>query len=467
MSYDVIVIGAGTAGLSAFKEVLTYTDNACLVDHGPLGTTCARVGCMPSKVLIQIADDFYRQHLFAERGISGHLDINVAQSLAYVRQLRDEWVRGVVDSTKQFGDKLMCGAATFVDDHTVQVNDQVLKAARIIIATGSVPVMPEAWCSLPSKLLTSDNLFEQKRLPKSLGVVGLGVIGIELGQALAHMGLTISGVTHGTQVAGLSDPVVNKIAIDILSKSFPIYTGVSVEPVMAGDQVCLSEAHDLKADGLLVAVGRRPNLGSLNLNNTSIELDDKGVPTMLDERTMQIQQSPLFIAGDVASRKPLLHEAADEGRIAGYNATHDVQCFKRRCPISIVFCHPNIAMVGQSFSALEHHAVVIGEARFENQGRSRIIGENAGILRVYADQQTGLLLGAEMVAPEGEHLAHLLAWAIQDEQTVFDVLRKPYYHPSVEEGLRTALRDAGRQVTQQPSHPELVACASGPIESLS
>lgn len=467
MSYDVIVIGAGTAGLSAFKEVLNATDNACLIDYGPLGTTCARVGCMPSKVLIQIADDFYRQHLFAERGIRGHLDINVVQSLAYVRQLRDEWVQGVIDSTKKFGNKLIHGAASFIDDHTIRVNDQVLKSARIIIATGSSPVIPEAWQALPLELLTSDNLFAQKHLPGSLGVVGLGVIGVELGQALAHMGLTISGVTHGTQIGGLTDPVVNKKAIDILSKSFPIYTGVSVEPVMAGDQVCLSEAYNLKADGLLVAVGRRPNLSALSLNNASIELDDKGMPTMIDSRTMQVQQSPLFIAGDVSARKPLLHEAADEGRIAGYNATHDVQCFKRRCPISIVFCHPNIAMVGQTFSALEHQPFVIGEAHFENQGRSRIIGENAGVLRVYADQQTGLLLGAEMIAPEGEHLAHLLAWAIQDEQSVFDVLRKPYYHPSVEEGLRTALRDAGNQVTQQPSHPELAACSSGPVESLS
>lgn len=466
MSYDVIVIGAGTAGLSAFKEVLSYTSNACLIDRGPLGTTCARVGCMPSKVLIQIAHDVYRQHLYPARGIKGQLTADIPAVFTYVRKLRDEWVAGVINSMASFDNKIIYGEASFIDDHTVQVDDQLLQAKRFIIATGSSAVIPKGWESLSPRLLTSDTLFEQTALPSRIAIAGLGVIGLELGQALAQLGIDVIGVTHGTQVGGLTDPIVNQAAIEILSSNFPLYVDTDVIPFDNDGCVALSPDIPFEVDKLLVAIGRRPNISACGLERTSIELDEHGMPLSINSQTAQIGDSHFFIAGDVSKHKPLLHEAADEGRIAGFNATHDVQCFTRRCPISIIFCHPNIAMVGQTYASCNLDNIVIGEACFENQGRSRIIGENAGILRIYAEQQDGLLLGAEMIAPEGEHLAHLLAWAIQDKQTVFDVLRKPYYHPSVEEGLRSALRDAGRQVIKRPSHPELAACLSGPIESL-
>ena len=164
--------------------------------------------------------------------------------------------------------------------------------------------------------------------------------------------------------------------------------------------------------------------------------------------TMQCGGSPIFIAGDANADVPLLHEAADEGRIAGDNAARfpDVHAGVRRSPLSVVFTDPQIAVVGSGWRGVRDVAHVTGRVSFDDQGRARVMQRNRGRLHVYAEIGTGLLLGAEMIGPDAEHLAHLLAWAHQLQLTIGEMLRLPFYHPVVEEGLRTALRDAYAQL---------------------
>jgi dihydrolipoamide dehydrogenase len=165
---------------------------------------------------------------------------------------------------------------------------------------------------------------------------------------------------------------------------------------------------------------------------------------VFDRDTMQCGRHPIFIAGDVNDDLPLLHEAADEGRIAGENAARfpDVRAMPRRTPLAIVFSDPQLAVTGARYADLVPGTFVRGEVSFEDQGRSRVMLRNVGRLHVYAEIATRQLLGAEMIGPDAEHIAHLLAWAIQARFTVAQVLALPFYHPVVEEGLRTALRDA-------------------------
>ena len=179
---------------------------------------------------------------------------------------------------------------------------------------------------------------------------------------------------------------------------------------------------------------------------------------------MQVGNLPIFLAGDGNAARPVLHEAADEGRIAGFNSIQDQpHCFKRRATLHIVFSDPTVAIVGSSFADLQNQDmqdIAIGTVRFAKQGRARVMAENRGILRVYGNKQTGQLLGAELAAPRGEHLAHLLAWAIQQEMSVFEMLQLPFYHPVIEEGLRTALRDLSKQVQAPRPTFELTMCDS-------
>ncbi|MEZ4818881.1 MAG: hypothetical protein R3A45_02915 [Bdellovibrionota bacterium] len=196
-------------------------------------------------------------------------------------------------------------------------------------------------------------------------------------------------------------------------------------------------------DKILLAAGRTPNLTELDLKNVGIEVGANGVP-YYDPTTMLIEGTThIFIAGDNNGDKAILHEAADEGRIAGFNACVDqVSAFTRRTPLAITFTDPNIATIGQNYKTLIQNQIdfEIGKVTFEGQGRSIVKLKEKGLLHVYADKQTGILLGAELFAPEGEHLAHMLSWAISENWTVDQTLSKPFYHPVIQEGLRTALR---------------------------
>ena len=195
-----------------------------------------------------------------------------------------------------------------------------------------------------------------------------------------------------------------------------------------------------------------------------VALNEHGMPE-LNPHSMQVGDLPVYLAGDANNQHPLLHEAVDEGHMAGINAMADApKCFQRRTPLAIVFSDPDAAVVGKGFAALQKQAkeedgppFVTGAVNFARQGRARAGQRNDGRLCVYADQVTGRLLGAELCTPAGEHLAHLLALAIGQEMTVTGLLGMPFYHPVLEEGLRTALRDAARQLDVQAGS-DLAGC---------
>ena len=210
-------------------------------------------------------------------------------------------------------------------------------------------------------------------------------------------------------------------------------------------------AQTARVDYVIAATGRAPNVRGLGLEHTSLRLDPLGVP-LFDASTLQCGDSHIFIAGDVNNVLPLLHEAADEGKIAGENAARfpDVRPGLRRAPLAVVFSDPQLAMVGSRYADLDPERIVVGEVSFENQGRSRVMLRNRGLLRVYADAVSGRFLGAEMIGPDAEHIAHLLAWALQSQLTIERMLEMPFYHPVVEEGLRTALRDASAKLAAAP-----------------
>ncbi len=454
---DVAIIGTGSAGLFALSKVRRGTDNFVIINGGELGTTCARVGCMPSKALIQVAEDFERRQLFERHGIGGHdnLHMRIEHALEHVRNLRDIFVDKVLaSSTDNLGDEFIEGYARFVAPNVLDVDGRIIRARKVIIATGSRPFIPAAWAAFGARIITTDTLFELEDLPASLAVVGLGVIGLELGQALHRLGVAVTGIDKLKIIGGLQDPVVNQTAIDILGKEFPLWLGQAAEVREEGAKLCVTcGEHSVLVDKVLASLGRVPNLENLGLENLGAPLDTRGVP-LYDPHTMQIGDLPVFIAGDVNANRAILHEAGDEGRIAGYNAVQDQPvAFQRKTPLAITFCDPNIASIGAALTELDPQQTAIGEMRFGALGRALIMGKNKGVLRVYADKDSGLLRGAALIGPRGEHLAHLLAWCIQLGLTVFDVLRLPFYHPVIEEGLQAALNDLRGKITTSPAEP--------------
>ncbi len=462
-TYDAAIIGAGTAGLTARAEVAKHTDNYVVIDGGTLGTTCARVGCMPSKSLIAIANAYHSgQELasFHPENTKPPLP-DSAKIMHHVRHLRDRFVAGVERGMQPWRDHLIQKHARFIDPNTLDLGDETLHADKIIIATGSKPVIPESWRKYAEYLTDTDRLFELETLPRSVAVFGLGPVGVEMAQALSRIGIDVTCITQSKAIGGLTDPDIQKYAFQSLSQKMSIRIG-SAEIVGEKDGRLTVGCGDetWNTDRVLAAVGRRPALDGLGLENLGVKLDSRGIP-LFDENTFRIENLPVFIAGDANGLRPLLHEAADEGRIAGYNAMAKEQnCFQKRVYLGITFCEPNIAVIGKSYQSLiqDKTDFVIGESDYEHQGRAIIMGQNKGKVRLYARKTDSLLLGAELIAPHGEHLAHLLAWAIGFGMRAADILSMPFYHPVLEEGLRSAFRQAADKSIMPKPQFEMLRC---------
>ncbi|MCF7528892.1 dihydrolipoyl dehydrogenase [Neisseria lisongii] len=459
---DVVVIGGGTAGMGAFRNARLHTDNVYLIESHVFGTTCARVGCMPSKLLIAAAEA--RHHALHTDPFGVHLDknsisVNGKEVMNRVKSERDRFVGFVVEDVEAWpSEKRIMGAAKFIDEHTVQIDDHTqITAKTFVIATGSRPVILPQWQGLGDKLIINDDVFSWDDLPQSVAVFGPGVIGLELGQALNRLGVKVEIFGLGGFMGGITDPVVLEEAKTVFGEELALHLDAKTEVKLNGDGKVEvyweqnGESGVFAADYLLAAVGRRPNVDNIGLENLNIDVDARGVP-VADPLTMQTSIPHIFIAGDASNQLPLLHEASDQGKIAGDNAGRypNIQGGLRRSSIGVVFTNPQIASVGLRFAQLQtryqENEYVTGEVSFRNQGRSRVMLVNKGHMRVYAEKATGLFLGAEIFGPAAEHLAHLLAWAHQMKMTVPQMLDMPFYHPVIEEGLRTALRDVAAKL---------------------
>jgi dihydrolipoamide dehydrogenase len=442
---DVAIIGSGTSGLNALAQVRRAGKTFALINGGEPGTTCARVGCMPSKALIQVADDYHRRTNLGRYGVDGHqeLAVDLTSVMEHVQDLRDTFVDRVLgSSTDNLGEEFIQEYARFIEPTLIEAGEQRIRASRVVIATGSRPLIPMAWQIFGDKVLTTDSLFELSDLPASMAVVGLGTIGLELGQSLHRLGVTVTGFDQLGHIGGAQDPEVQRCALEILGKEFPIRLGHPVSLTEEGEHLRVTAGdHSVLVDRVLCSVGRIPNVEGLDLQNLGVALDRRGIPAY-NPNTMQVGSLPVFIAGDVTGDRPVLHEAGDEGRIAGYNAAHgETAAFRRKVPLLINFCDPNICAVGTRWNDLDQATAAVGQINFAPVGRALIMGKNKGVLRVYADQRSGRLLGAEMIGPKGENLAHLLAWCIEQGLTVGRLLRMPFYHPVIEEALQAALYD--------------------------
>jgi dihydrolipoamide dehydrogenase len=457
---DVAVLGAGTAGLAAYRAAKSAGAAVAMIEGGAYGTTCARVGCMPSKLLIAAAEAAHAVEKAPAFGVhfDGGIRVDGREVMDRVRRERDRFVGFVLREVERMpqADRIR-GYARLVDNHTLEVDGQARVTAKsVVIATGSQAEYPDSFKALGDRLIISDDVFDWTDLPKAVAVIGPGIIGLELGQALHRLGVRVAVLGRGGRVGPISDPEIRAYALAAFNEEFALEPDAHIAHMRRhGDRVAIGRTapngsqESEHFDYVLAATGRTPNVKGIGLENTTLKLDSKGVPTFdpLTTRTVSADgTSPIFIAGDASNFIPLLHEAADEGRIAGENAARlalgkPVSPGLRRAPIGVVFTDPQIGIVGDGFRSMKSGTFATGGVRFEDQGRARILLRNKGLMNLYGDFASGRFLGAEMLAPGAEHLAHLLAWSLQAEMTVAQMLEMPFYHPTVEEGLRTALHD--------------------------
>jgi dihydrolipoamide dehydrogenase len=450
---DVAIIGAGTAGLNARRQAEKEGARPILIESGAYGTMCARVGCMPSKLLIAAAEAAHGVAHAAIFGIdvgSGGWRVDGPAVLERVRRERDRFVAAVVEGVESIPqDQRVRGHARFVGPTTLQVDDHTeIEAKTVVVAAGSHPFVPPPFDAIRQRVMVNDDVFEMTGLPESMAVIGTGAIALELGQALHRLGVRVSFFNPFDELGPFTDPEMKRTVREVFAAELDLHIEAEVReavPENGGVTLRWREADGTAGEDrfaeVLVAAGRRPNLQGLDLERTGLDLDKRGMPAW-DPRTAQCGDSAIFMAGDVDATLPILHEASEDGRIAGSNAARfpDVVARTRRKPLTIGFTDPQIGMVGKTRSELSDSGFAMGEVSFDDQGRAKVIARNRGLVRIYAETDGCRLVGAEMLGPQVEHLAHLLAWAVERGMTVQEALTMPFYHPTLEEGLRTALR---------------------------
>lgn len=377
--------------------------------------------------------------------------------MSHVRQLRDRFTQSTLkDVARWEASHKISGHAHFIDGSTIEVNQEHYQARSFILAVGSTPSFDLAWKKeLGSKLITSDDIFELEQLPKSIAVIGSGVIALELAQALQRLGVKTTIFARSRKVGTLTSPALQTLAQEILNQELELKFEVlptHVKNTDAGVKINFREGdqdQSLIVDYLLVTTGRRTLLDSLKLENIDSQFSElKNFP--VHPETKQLGKYPIFIVGDAHTTTPIQHEAAHEGRRAVLNCLNlqQRQSIRNLTPIGIIFCEPEMAIVGQNYKQLKNQDVpfVTGYVSYERQGRAQVLAKNYGALEVYVHAKTRKILGAELLMTSAEHIAHLLCWMISEDCTLDQLLQKPFYHPTLEEGLRTALKHARRQL---------------------
>lgn len=439
---DVVVIGAGTAGLKAYKAAVARGAETIVIERGEGGSTCTRCGCMPSKLLIAAARAAHQARTADRFGIEvGTITVDAAAVWERVRQERDRFVDAVLEEHHAIpADRRIHGDARFDGATSVIVGDRRIEARRgIVVATGARPIVPEGFDDVRDLVHTHETIFELDGLPRALAVLGAGPVGLELAQAFARLGVEVAIFDPGSAVAGLSDPDCNSAAMDAIGAEVRLHRETQAKAARDGDNRARLtwDGGEMTVDCILAATGRPPALDGLNLEATGIALDEEGVP-IFDRQSHRCGNSRIFIAGDADAWRPVLHEAARGGRIAGDVAAggEPPRCLPA---FSVTFTEPGIAQVGTAFPDLPRDAR-IGSADVADNGRATVDGHTKGLVRLYGDR-AGKLIGASIVAPEAEHLGHLVALGIDRDIDVATFADQGWYHPTVEELLQSAARD--------------------------
>jgi dihydrolipoamide dehydrogenase len=358
-----------------------------------------------------------------------------------VRAERDRFVQAVLDDYHAIpNERLIHGTARFCAADAVMVDDTRVTARHgIVIATGGHPIVPDLLEPVRRFVRTHETIFDLDTLPRRLAVLGAGPVGIELGQAFARLGVAVTVIDDGNSVGGLKDPEVNQAAIVALEREMTLVLGVAAEASCTEDGRArlIWKGGEATVDLILAATGRPPSLADLMLKNTGLTLDEHGTPEF-DACSRRCGDSTIFIAGDAGAWRPVLHEAARGGTTAGDVAAGG-EPPRRLPPFAVAFTEPNLVSIGCDFGDLPAGARV-GAAKVSDNGRATSDGHDQGLVRLYSSRD-GQLIGASIAAPDGEHLGHLVALAIDRGLDVETFADQAWYHPCVEELLQAAARD--------------------------
>ena len=453
MSHDVdlIIVGAGMAGMNAAARAVDSGATVAIIERGRVGGTCPIRGCIPTKALIRSAEVAHEIRRAGEFGIRvGDVEVDFAAVMERVRGIIDRGSRGAQGWLESLeGLELIAGEAELEGPESVRVDGRVVSAPNIIIASGAEPgVVPIPGLDV-TPYMTSDDVLALNELPASLLIVGAGPIALELGQALGRLGTQVTMVEVAPSfLPGAEPELANALHGFLEEEGLRIFTGVrihGVEPVLGGGvRMRLEHAgaeRSLQATGLLVAAGRSASVDALRLAAAGVEGDRRGIPVDVRLRT---NADTVWAAGDVLgpSWGQFTHVARRQGVDVAENAMgldpHDVP---RDMGPRAIFTDPELVSIGLTEDAARAagNEVRIGSGTFSG-GKARAWGEERGMVKVVAEEGSGRLLGAHVLAYHGADLIHPIAVAMQaGDGDGGPIARAFHVHPTLGEVVKSAV----------------------------
>jgi len=460
-SYDLVVIGGGPGGyVAAIRAAQLGLKTAIVEKRGKLGGTCLNVGCIPSKALLQSSHHYeMAAHEFEAHGIkTTGLALDLKAMLGRKEKVVDDLTKGIEFLMKKNKVDYVVGAGTITAPGEVSVSPgkgkrkQVLKTDNIMIATGS-DVAPLPGVDIDEKkIVSSTGALSLPKVHKNLVVIGAGVIGLELGSVWRRLGAEVTVIEFLDVVLPGMDAEVSKHMQRILKKqgmAFKLKTKVTgAKSTRAGVTLTMEprdggDSETLKADVVLVAIGRRPYTEGLGLEKAGVEMDAHGFVTV--DEDYQTNVEGIFAIGDVIGGAMLAHKAEDEGVVCAEILAGETGHIDYDAIPGIVYTHPEVASVGKTEEQLKEAGIEysVGKFPFTANSRARCNADTDGFVKILADKATDTILGCHIIGPGGGDLIQEVVVAMELSASAEDVARICHGHPGLPEAVKEAALGAG------------------------
>ena len=455
MARSIIIIGGGPGGYVAAIRATQLGAQVTLIEKDTLGGTCLNRGCIPTKALLQSADLLASVRNAATFGIStGKASVDFSAVTKRKEAVVKRLVAGVTSLMRKNKIKVIKGIGTLLDSRTVGIlgESDKISADSIIIATGSKPsTIPVKGIDEPG-VITSDEALTMEQLPKSVIVIGGGVIGLEFAQIMHRMGSEVTIVEMMPQILPTEDTGIASMLEDILKKDgIEIFTNAAVTGIRSDKQegkVVSFTADDgsgeqeMIAEKVLLSVGRCPNTDDLGVNNLGLALDNGRL--VVNER-METNIPGVYAIGDVVGGLMLAHVAMEEGKCAVENSLGADRKIDYKAVPRCVYTSPEVAGVGLTEAAAkeEYGDIKVGQFPFMASGRALILNETAGMVKIIADAHYGQILGVHILGPQATELIAEAVLGVRMEATFEDIISTIHAHPTLSETVMEAALDVG------------------------
>jgi dihydrolipoamide dehydrogenase len=452
--YDVAIIGSGPGGyVAAIRCAQLGMKTALIEKYSTLGGTCLNVGCIPSKALLDSSEHFYNAaHTFKEHGIDIPAPkVNFSQMIKRKQGVVDQTTAGIDYLMKKNKIDVHTGHGAFVDRNTISITPAKGKATtietdKVIIATGSKPIsLPFAQID-KKRIISSTEALSLESLPKSMTIIGGGVIGLELGSVYARLGVKVSVFEYMDRLIPTMDKTLSKELEKSLKKiGMEFYLNHSVKDVKGTATSTTLTAEDkagkkvtVKADYCLVAVGRRPYTDQLGLDKVGVKMDDRG--RVETDEHLQTNVPGVYAIGDVVKGAMLAHKAEEEGIFVAEQLAGQKPHINYLLIPGVVYTWPEVAAVGYTEEQLKEKGIAykVGSFPFKASGRARASMDTDGLVKVLADKETDEILGVHMIGPRTADMIAEAVVAMEFRASAEDIARMSHAHPTYTESFKEA-----------------------------